>query len=104
MTKYLYATILMCLFVGFAACKKDKNPMRTAVIIQTGDISYEGCGYIIKMDDDGEMLKPVSLPGAYQHNNMRVEVSFNHTGIVDTCDYGTVLYDLVNIEEIMMIR
>lgn len=104
MTKYILSAALLILTTVFASCEKDKNAMRSAVIIQTGDISYEGCGYIIQMDDDGEMLKPTHLPGAYQHHNMRVELSFNHTGIVDTCDYGTVLYDLVNIESIQMIR
>lgn len=103
MVKYIFSAILVTLLVFMASCEKDKN-MRTATIIQTDDISYEGCGYIIKMDTDGELLKPVHLPGAFQHDNIRVELSYNHTGNIDTCKYGTVLYDVVQIDDIELIR
>ena len=100
MNKYLLTIALMGSIVGFSACTKNK--MRVATIVQTGDITYEGCGYLLKMEEDGQLVKPSHLPAAYQHDNIQVEVNYNHTGVVDTCNYGPKIYDLVNIIDIRL--
>lgn len=92
-----YLLLLVLGTIGFAACK-NKN-LHEAVIVATGDITYEGCGYLLKLED-GQLLKPSYLPGAFQHPNIVVYVDYSHTGIVDTCDYSLKLFDLVNINEI----
>lgn len=97
MNKILLSAALL-LGLSFSACKK--NDLRTATVVATGDITYEGCGYLLKLDEDGQLVKPNHLPGAFQHPNIVVEVSFDHTGIVDTCDYAPKIFDLVNINEI----
>src|SRR5690554_6710725 len=81
----------------FTACK-DKS-LVDATIINTGDITYEGCGYLLELENS-ELLQPLYLPGAYQHNGLQVKVKYSHTGVQDTCEYGTVIYDLIDIEKI----
>lgn len=83
---------------SFASCKKDN--LRVATVIATGDITYEGCGYLLKLEEDGQLLKPSHLPGAFQHPGIVVNIDYNHTGIVDTCDYSPKIFDLVNLNEI----
>lgn len=97
MNKLLLVSALL-LGMSLASCQKEK--LRTATVIATGDITYEGCGYLLQLEEDGQLLKPNHLPGAFQHPNIVVEVSFEHTGIVDTCDFAPKIFDLVNINEI----
>lgn len=100
MSRKLLRLIPLCALVGFTACDKDKN-MVDAIVVDTGDITYEGCGYLLELEDKA-LLQPLDLPSAYQHDGIKVKVEYSHTGIQDTCDYGTVIYDLVDIERIKM--
>ncbi len=81
-----------------SSCSSDKG-MVDATIINTGDISYEGCGYVLELDNS-ELLQPIYLPSDYQLHNLKVKVKYAHSGMQDTCDYGTVIYDLIDIEKI----
>jgi len=100
---FYFAAIVSIMTLGLVACNKQKD-IRKATVIRTGDITYEGCGYLLKLDDDGELIKPNHLPGAYQHPNIRVSISFDHTGIVDTCDYSPKIFDVVNLHSIELLR
>ena len=97
MKQYFFLLFIFSAFF-FTACKNDKG-MVDATIVDTGDITYEGCGYVLKLTD-AALIQPVNLPSAYEHDGMKVKVKYTHTGIQDTCKYGTVIYDLVNIEKI----
>lgn len=98
MSKLLSFCIAASFTLMAASCSKNKD-LRSAVIVDTGDLSYEGCGYLVKLDN-AELLKPVHLPGAYQHDGIRVNVRYTFTGLKDTCQYGTVVYDLVTLDQI----
>lgn len=98
---FLMAVALMTL--GTVACNKNSE-LRKATVIRTGDITYEGCGYLLKLDDDNELIKPNNMPGAFQHPNIRVTISFDHTGVVDTCDYSPKIFDVVNLSSIELLR
>lgn len=100
MRRKLLPLLPLLALLGFAACDKDKN-MVDAIVVDTGDITYEGCGYLLELEDKA-LLQPLDLPSAYQHDGIKVKVEYSHTGIQDTCDYGTVIYDLVDIERIKM--
>ena len=84
--------------LGILSCKKDDNYVH-AVIVDTQDVTYEGCGYLLKLDDNA-LLKPLYLPGAYQHDGLEVMVQYDHTDIKDTCQYGSIIYDMVNVSDI----
>jgi len=97
MKKYFFPLLIAALF-SFTACKNDKN-MVDATVIDTKDLTYIGCGYVLELQDNALVL-PLNLPSAYQHDGMKIKVKYKHTGIQDTCKFGTVIYDMVNVEEI----
>lgn len=82
------------------SCKKDKDYTR-ATIIDTGDITVDGCGYILRMED-GKEEKPEYLSSAFQHNNMKVKVKIHSSGVLDTCRFETPrkFYERVYIDDI----
>ncbi len=98
MKKYALLLAGTLMISAFVACNKDKD-MVDATIVDTGDITNEGCGYLLELEDKA-VVQPSYLPSAYQHGGLKVKVKYNHTGIKDTCDFGTVIYDLVSIQEI----
>jgi hypothetical protein len=94
-----YILCLASLTILTLACKKDKYS--SATVIDTGDVTSEGCGYILRMSD-GKDEKPDHLPSAFQHNNLKVKVKIRHSGILDTCQFDPphVFYERVYIEDI----
>ena len=81
-------------------CEKDKGYV-SATVIATGDITQEGCGYLLKMTD-GKLEKPYQLPSAFQHNDLKVKVKLKASGILDTCQFEPPhsFYELVYVEDI----
>jgi hypothetical protein len=81
MKKYL---LMAAAFIFFTiGCKKDKDYTK-ATVIDTGDITTTGCGYILRLDD-GREEKPEYLASDFQQNNLKVKVRFHSSGILDTC-------------------
>ena len=78
-------TGLTALTLLISACEKDKDFVK-ATILDTGDVSSEGCGYLLRMED-GREEKPVYLPSDFQRNGLKVKVKFHLSGIGDTCGY-----------------
>lgn len=73
--------VLLAAMASFAACTKDKD-FKKATVIDSGDVSSSGCGYILRMED-GSNQKPANLPSAYTHDGMKVKVKYhNDSGIV----------------------
>jgi hypothetical protein len=93
-----YTIILASALFITASCSNDKD-LVNATIVDTGDITNEGCGYLLQLDDK-ELVQPNNLPSSFHHDGLKVKVKFTHTGVRDTCDYGTVIYDLATIQEI----
>lgn len=84
--------------IAFTACRKDVQLVH-ATIVDSGDITNEGCGYLLQLNDSS-LVKPTYLPSSYQHHGYKVIVKYKHTGIVDTCDFANKLFDRANIIEI----
>src|SRR5690606_408015 len=99
MRKYLLGAALLT-FLFAAACNKDRNYTH-AMILDSGDVTTEGCGYLLLLEN-GEEKKPVSLPSAFQHNGIQVLVKYNETGIRDTCEFAPPrkYFDMISIEDI----
>jgi hypothetical protein len=95
------------IMLGFAAltvlaisCDKDKEYQK-ATVIDTGDVTKQGCGYVLRMED-GKEEKPEYLESAYQHNNLKVLVKIHSSGVLDTCRFETPrkFYERVYIDDI----
>ena len=95
------------LILGFAAltvfavsCEKDKDYL-SATVVDTSDVTKEGCGYILRMAD-GKEEKPEYLPSDFQHNNLKVKVKIHSSGVLDTCRFETPrkFYERVYIDDI----
>ncbi|KAA5534450.1 hypothetical protein F0919_07445 [Taibaiella lutea] len=93
-----YTLALAAVLCFAASCNKDKD-MVNATVVDTGDITNVGCGYLLQLEDSA-YLEPLYLSSAYQHGGLRVKVKFTHTGVVDTCDYANKVFDQVSIQEI----
>jgi hypothetical protein len=87
--------------IALSACNKGFET-RDAVVIHTDDITAEGCGYLLQFDDES-LVKPSYLPSAYQHDGMKIKIKYKHTGVMDTCNFGSKIYDIADIENIKRI-
>lgn len=98
MRKILFGSAMLLLLA--VSCKKDKDFSR-ATVIDTGDVTIDGCGWVLRMED-GKIEKPEYIPSVFQHNNLKVKVKFHHSGILDTCRATPPLqfYELVIIDDI----
>lgn len=73
MRKYLLCAALLALLAP--SCTKDKD-MKKATVVDSGDISAGGCGYLLRIEEDGSEIRPKYLPSAYQHDGQKVKVKF----------------------------
>ena len=81
MRKFLLGAVTLTLLA--VSCKKDKDYTR-ATVIDSGDITADGCGWLLRMPD-GKYEKPEYVPSAFQHNNLKVKVKIHSSGVLDTC-------------------
>src|SRR5690554_3275404 len=95
MRKYLLAALAIC---GLAACNPDRK-MVEAVVIDTGNTTADGCGYLLVLQDSA-MVKPVHLDASFRHHNLPVKVEYIYSGQLDTCDYGPKVFEMVTISKI----
>lgn len=93
----LGAAILATIAVS---CKKDKDYVN-AVVMDTGDVTVDGCGYLLRFDD-GREEKPEYLPSAFQHNGLKVKVKYHSSGVLDTCQFAVPrkFFERVYIDDI----
>lgn len=84
--------------LSLASCNPDKDLVE-AEVVDTGDITADGCGYLLRLNDSA-LLKPLDLPSAYHHGGMAVKIEYSYSGKKDTCDYGPKVYEMVNITKI----
>lgn len=95
----LLTVTLLAVFAA-TSCKKDKD-FKTAVVRDSGDVSFGGCGYLLDVDGEGEQ-KPVYLPSAYQHHGLKIKLKYHFSGILDTCGHTLPLnfHELIWIDDI----
>lgn len=97
MKKYILPFLILSVFTAFS-CNNDKGMVK-ATVIDTKDVTHLGCGYVLQLEDSA-LLQPINLPSAYQHDGIEVKIKYEFTGIKDTCQFGTVIYDLISINKI----
>ena len=87
-----------CSLIAFTSCKKYDEGFTRAQVIYAGDLTVNGCGYLLRLQD-GTMLKPAYLASAYQLDSLGVLVKFYNTGNKTNC-VPQHPYDIVGVEEI----
>ena len=96
--KYTLALVAILFFA--VSCNKDKGTVK-ATVIDTGDITDVGCGYILQLQDSA-VIQPNYIPSAYQHGGIKVKIKYTHTGVIDTCAFGSAIYNLVSLQSIQL--
>lgn len=103
--KSIYTIALLGLSIAtLASCDKYKD-YTEATVVNTGNITTEGCGYLLAIEGDG-MVKPTHLPSAYQHDGMKVKVKYKHNNVIDTCIDGASnrIFELADIDDIIKVK
>ncbi|PZF73044.1 hypothetical protein [Taibaiella soli] len=88
--------LLLLIPMSFTACKKDKD-WKSAVVVNTGDITAAGCGFVLKMDDLSEQ-KPINLPTAYTYDGLAVKVKFHTVNSPVSCNTADGTKNMASIE------
>ena len=87
---------------AISSCTKDRDrDFISATVRDTGDITENGCGYLLDVINRGEQ-KPDYLPSAFQHNGMKVQIKYHEIGVLDTCGNSTPYFthELIAIDDI----
>ncbi len=97
-----FLTLLSATLFLATACNKDRDKgFVSATIRDSGDISADGCGFLLDVEGVGEK-RPDYLLSAFQQNGLKVKIKYHETGVLDTCGnrapYKT--YRLVAIDDI----
>ena len=78
-TLILFVISVALLIVVGSSCKKENGEKSVAaktnaLIIYTGPIAADGCGWLVKIDSSAYYAE--NLPLEYQKNNLAVDVSY----------------------------
>ena len=87
-----------CSLIAFTSCKKYDEGYTRAQVIYAGDLTVNGCGYLLRLTD-GTLIKPVYLASAYQIDSLGVLVKYFNTGNQTNC-VPQHPYDIVGVDEI----
>ncbi|MBS1643876.1 MAG: hypothetical protein JST36_02470 [Bacteroidetes bacterium] len=94
-----YLLILSAILVlGTTSCKKYDDGFTHALVIYGGDMTTNGCGYLLRLSN-GTFVKPINLASNYQQDSLGVLIKYNTTGEKTNCVPQNP-YDKVNISEI----
>src|SRR5580698_8586408 len=85
---WLFIAFLL-LLVG-SSCKKLENstPPKTlktnAIIVNSGEIAADGCGWLIRLNDQTE-FSPVNLSADFQQDNLKVNITYTQLSTSTSC-------------------
>jgi len=91
-------TVAAFLMLSITSCKKYDDGFTHALVIYGGDLTVNGCGYLLRLSD-GTMLKPINLASNFAQDSLGVLIKYNTTGEQTNCVPQNP-YDKVNINEI----
>jgi hypothetical protein len=81
--------VIAFLTLALASCKKNM-PVLTAnaIIINTGDPAYDGCGWLIKLSSNNTEYSPTNLTPAFQKDSLKVNISYTLLNSKYRCGFG----------------
>lgn len=102
MKYYLIALILL-----FTSCEKDKSCRNCdteqgymdAVIINTGPIETDGCGWVVRIGDDN-YYHPDMLKDEFRQNNLNVQICYTSTSDKFICGIAAQQMAVIHIKDI----
>ena len=83
--------VALVVITAIACTKSDsENAVVTteAVVINSGDIAVDGCGWLIKIPVTDSTYSPVNLAEDYKINNLKVKVRFHPMSTKFACGLG----------------
>lgn len=89
MRKYLLLSLLLLMVT--IGCKKQSGLQAVvavnATIYDTGDPAADGCGWLIKPDNENATFKPINLSDEYKKDKAKVIITYtilstNYTGCI----------------------
>lgn len=87
MRPFLFLTAAACLLLTFAltpSCKKKDDGFEQALVLRSDDLTPSGCGYLLRFTN-GQLVKPVYVPSAFQYDSLPVLVKYTNTGKESNC-------------------
>lgn len=101
MRKKYFHLITIILTLSILACNKTEEGFEDAKVVDSGDLTSDGCGYLLEFAD-GRTEKPYQLLSAYQHNGMLVKVKYHVSDVFDTCGTSKPYsyYQLIIVDDI----
>jgi hypothetical protein len=93
--------ITVLLTISILACNKSDEGFEDATVYSAGDLTNEGCGYLLQFED-GRLEKPYQLKSAYQNPGMKVKVKYHASEVMDTCGISKPYsyYQLIIVDDI----
>jgi hypothetical protein len=83
---FLSITLLSMLIVS--SCKKSGTTAASltanATVVNSGAIAADGCGWLIKLNDNSE-YSPVNLTSDFQQDNLKVSVTYTILSTNTSC-------------------
>ncbi len=80
-----FISVLSFALLVVASCSKDRDKgFVSATVRDSGDLSADGCGFLLDIDGVGEK-RPEYLLSGFQQNGVRVKIKYHETGVLDTC-------------------
>ncbi|MDI9319175.1 MAG: hypothetical protein QM530_01755 [Phycisphaerales bacterium] len=103
MPKKYFHLIAIILTLSVLACNKPDSGFEDAAVENSGDITVDGCGYLLRFSD-GRKEKPYQLLSAYQRQGMLVKVKYHVSEVLDTCGATKpyFYYKLIIVDDIKM--
>ena len=88
------------------ACTKSDSEnaavITEAIVINSGAVASDGCGWIIKIPVTDSTYSPVNLAEDYKVNNLKIKVRFHPMKTKFTCGWGAKIRE-VTIDNITKI-
>lgn len=79
-----------------AGCSKKYSDYKKAVVVNSGDITPSGCGYILAVDGIG-LMKPSNMPSGFTHDSLRVLIKYHSTGAT-VCSFSGANMEIETID------
>lgn len=75
-------------------------PSTSALVLDYGSVSLDGCGYLILLGDgaDAELVRPTNLPDIFQKDSAELWVDFIAVDSQYTCGLQAVSYNQVELQ------
>jgi hypothetical protein len=78
-TSILFVAVTLLLISVDLSCKKDNTGhiATNAIIINSGPVAADGCGWLVKINGTNEEYSPINLSATYQTDSLKVSITYH---------------------------